>query len=167
QADVHFTDSINAPTSIGTAINGGPASTTLVVSVTAALPVGNTVIVAVSTRTTTAQTVTLTASKSNVYTRDVDINNVLTQVRTLVFSAPVTTALTTSDTITVTFPSQATIKAASALSVSGLVSVSPLDVTSNSTGSTGSGSASTGSVLTHQADELLIGAIGVDKQGIN
>src|SRR5439155_22868126 len=90
QADVHVTDSINAPTSIGTAINGGPASTTLVVNVTAAAPVGNTVIVAVSTRTNTAQTISVTDSKSNVYTRDVDLNNVSTGVRTLVFSAPVT-----------------------------------------------------------------------------
>src|SRR5207253_1483425 len=98
--------------------------------------------------------------------RDVDLNNVSTGVRTLVFSAPVTAALTTSDTITVTFPSQATIKAASALSVSGLLSVGRLDVTSNGSGGTTSGTGSTGNVLTSQADELLIGAVGVDKQGI-
>ena len=76
--------------------------------------------------------------------RDVDLNNVSTGVRTLVFSAPVTAALTTSDTITVTFPSQATIKAASALSVSGLLSVGRLDVTSNGSGGTTSGTGSTG-----------------------
>jgi hypothetical protein len=166
QADVHFIDSISAPQSIGTAINGGPASTTLVVGVAAAVPVGNTVIVAVSTTTTLAQAVSVTDSKSNVYTRDVDITGGTSGVRTLVFSAPVTTALATSDTITVTFPSQATIKAASALSVSGLLSIGRLDVTSNGSGNTTSGTGSTGNVLTSQADELLIGAVGVDKQGI-
>src|SRR5439155_11640065 len=73
QADVHFTDSINAPQSIGTVITNTSSTTLAINPLTAAVPVGNTVIVAVSTTTTTAQTVSVTDSKSNAYTRDVDI----------------------------------------------------------------------------------------------
>src|SRR5262245_6868115 len=50
-ASAQFPDVITAPVSIGTAINN-TTSTTLAVNVTAAMQVGNTIIVAVSTRTT-------------------------------------------------------------------------------------------------------------------
>src|SRR5262245_35312887 len=165
-ASAQFPDVITAPVSIGTAINN-PSSTTLAANVTAAVPVGNTIIVAASTRTTAASVSGVADNRSNVYTQDVNIVNG-SLVRTHVFSAPVTTALSSGDTITVTFSVAATVKAASALSVAGLVSVNPLDRTATGTGSTGaSGTATTGSTLTtSQADELLIGAVALDKQAI-
>ena len=80
-------------------------------------------------------------------------------VRTLVFSAPVATALTTSSKITVTFGTSTTDKAVSVCYVSGLASASYQDKSATATGSSASpSSGATGT--TTQASELLIGAIG-------
>jgi hypothetical protein len=77
-------------------------------------------------------------------------------VRTVIFSAPVATALVSTNTITVTHPSST----AEAMSVSEFAGVASLDVTASASGS---GTApSSGNAVTTMADELIVGAIGVE-----
>jgi hypothetical protein len=123
---------------------------------------GNTVIVTFAMDPATG-TVSCADTKGNTYTKDADVQNGTsgsgTGVRTVVFSAPITTALVSGNTITVTFPS-VTAKAVSANEFSGLVSAA-LDKTATATGATTSMS-SGNSASTAQANELLIGAFGVE-----
>src|SRR6185295_781059 len=96
----------------------------------------------------------------NAYTKDADIRNGsgTSGVRTVVFSAPVTTALASGKTITVTFPS-VTAKAVSVNEFSGLLTSGYVDQSGTSTGTSTAPSATTGGA-TAQIQELLIGAMG-------
>ncbi len=169
------------PATIGTQTDDKGATT---VTQTASISVGsnpsqmNTIIVTVAMDATTSN-VTVGDSVGNTYTKDADVTNT-GNIRTLVFSAPVTHALS-SGTITVTFPSPTpTDKAVSFLSVNGLVTAAPQslsqcgstlisgaeDKCSTSTGN--STAPSSGSTATaSQSDELLIGALGVFSQGVS
>jgi hypothetical protein len=141
-------------TSIGTA-NSTSSSTNISVTVSAAgVAAGNTIIVTFTMSSVTG-TVSVTDTKGNIYTSDADVNY-SSYVRTLVFSAPVTTALVSGNTITVTYPS-AVSKAVSIYYVSGLVLLK--DQSATATGN--SSSLSSGNTAnTTQDYELLIGAIG-------
>jgi hypothetical protein len=140
-------------TSIGTA-NSTSSSTSISVTVPAAgVAAGNTIIVTF-TMSSAIGTVGVT-DKGNTYTSDADVNN-SSNVRTLVFSAPVTTALVSGDTIKVTYPA-AVSKAVSIYYVSGLVL--PKDQSATATGNSNSPS-SGNTANTTQDYELLIGAIG-------
>src|SRR5262249_57110410 len=110
--------------------------------------------------------VSVTDSKGNIYTADADVTNGsgTTGVRTLVFSAPVTTALTTSDRVTITFGTSTVAKAVSVNSVSGLVIASPKDQSQTGTGNSSSPSSGSTSTTT-RANELLFGAVGVEDSG--
>src|SRR2546429_4712665 len=119
---------------------------------------------------------------SNSYTKDADVTNGsgTTGIRTLVFSAPVTHALS-SGTITIcsgaTAPAcsggTAVNMAATSFYFNGIVSVSPKDLCHTATGNSTTPSSGitattcTGTpATTSQADELLVGAVGMDsKQG--
>ena len=148
----------NSSTSTGTTISvtvpaGGVAA-------------GNTIIVSFATDPTNTPTgaVTVADTKGNIYTKDADIANGTgtSGVRTLVFSAPVTVALVSGNTITVTYPSAAA-KAVSICYANGLISASRVDVTHTGTGnSTAPTSGATAN--TTQASELLIGAIGTESR---
>jgi trimeric autotransporter adhesin len=169
-----------SPATIGTQTDDKGATT---VTQTASVSVGsnasemNTIIVTIAMQATTS-TVTVSDSAGNTYTKDADINT--GNIRTLVFSAPVTHALS-SGTITVNFPSPTPAdKAVSFLSVNGLVTAAAQslsqcggtlisgaeDKCSTNTGnSTAPSSSST--ATTSQSDELLIGALGVLSQGVS
>jgi predicted secreted protein len=148
----------NSSTSTGTTISvtvpaGGVAA-------------GNTIIVSFATDPTNTPTgaVTVADTKGNIYTKDADIANGTgtSGVRTLVFSAPVTVALVSGNTITVTYPSAAA-KAVSICYANGLISASRVDVTHTGTGnSTAPTSGATAN--TTQTSELLIGAIGTESR---
>ena len=158
--NIVFTAGIGAPAGIGTA-GSTTGSTSLPVPVTSAVPANNTVIVAIVLYNNPAPTVTVTDSAGNTYTKDADITY-SGATRTLVFSGLATTALTTSSTITVNFNgTSVAYKNASAFYVSGLVAASPKDKTATATGTNKSPSVGPTST-TSQADELLIGAFGVD-----
>src|SRR5439155_25771481 len=149
-----------SPTSLGTASNTTGTATLTLSPVTVAT--GNTIFATIAMDPQTS-TVTVTDTAGNTYTKTADKTNGsgTTGVRTLVFSAPVTTALS-AGTITVTFG--ATIpaaKSATFFSFNGLVSPSPQDKSMTATGkslSPNSGPTAT----TSQPNELLIGAIGVE-----
>src|SRR5262249_61324416 len=84
-------------------------------------------------------------------------------VRTVILSSRITTALTTTDSITINFPS-AVAKAAAAYKVAGLVtSGTILDKTHTGTGS-GDSPDSGLTATTSQNDESLIGATGVENK---
>src|SRR5437667_5514921 len=154
-----------APATIGTQTDDKGAAT---VTQTASVSVGsnpsqmNTIIVTVAMQATTSN-VTVGDSAGNTYTNDIDVTNP-GNIRTLVFSAPVTHALS-SGTIAVNFPSPTpTAKAVSFLSVNGLVSASPED---QSTAASGNNTApNSGSVTTLQPDDVLVGALGVLSNGV-
>jgi hypothetical protein len=106
--------------------------------------------------------VSATDSNGNVYAVDADANRVGVndRVRTVILSAHNVAALAGGDTITISHPS-ATARAASAAEFSGLAPTGALDQTSTNVGwSTAPSSGATSA--TTQADELLIGAIGVE-----
>jgi len=115
------------PVSIGTGVpaDDAVAGTTLTISpVTAAM--GNTIFVLFAMDPASGS-VTVIDSKGNTYTQDKDVTNGsgTSGVRTLVFSARVTTALS-GDTITITHPS-AKARVANALMVNDLVAASWTD----------------------------------------
>src|SRR6266850_1251054 len=123
---------------------------------------GHTVIVTVA-MDPAAGAVTCTDEHGNVYTKDADVTNGsgTTGVRTVVFSGYIITLLDDGETITVTHPSLAAI-AVSADELSGFIAPA-VDRTLGATGNDTSPS-SGNSTATQQADELLIGAIGVESK---
>jgi YD repeat-containing protein len=121
---------------------------------------GNSIIVSLAMDPASG-TVSCTDTASNTYTLDRDqINGSGTSgVRTVILSAHNVTALVNGNTITCTHPSLAA-RAVSASEFSGLLASGAKD---QATSATGSGtSPNSGNVTTTQADELLIGAIGVE-----
>src|SRR5262249_26300462 len=105
-------------------------------------------------------TFTVADTAGNTYTKDADVTNGsgTSGIRTLLFSARVTTAL--NGTITITGATNANM-AASFFSFNGLVSPSAGDKFHTLTG-TGTSLDSGTTATTLQPDEVLIGAMGID-----
>jgi uncharacterized protein YjdB len=168
-AQTTFTDGIGNPTPIGTA-NSISSGTSLTISTSSGVAVGNTIILTIA-MDPAAGNVSVIDNRGNTYTKYADVSNgsgTTSGVRTLVFSAPVTNAFISSstNTITITFPTVAA-RAASAFLVNGLSQVSPVDKFATATG-TSSTPNSGPTATTSQANELLIGAIGIEgTDGIN
>src|SRR5439155_9406062 len=176
----------------GTANTGNPAATTLPeTGVTAAA--GGTIFVTIGmdpgTQSVGVSDNATGSGSDNCYSKDDDVTNGTgtTGVRTLVFSAPVTRALS-NNTITIcsggTPPScsggTAANMAATFFYSNGIVSPSPKDlchtatgsgITKNTTvlssGTTATSWTSSTPATTSQADELLVGALGLDDHGGN
>jgi hypothetical protein len=148
-------------TTVGTQ-NDATGAATLAQSAT--VTTGNTIFVTLA-MDPTSSAVTVTDSANNTYRKDADVtNSAHAGVRTLVFSAPVTNALS-GGTITIHFPSATPMqKAATFLYMNNLVSPVAADKTSLSTGTNASPNSGT-TATTSQPDELLLGAIGVDDKG--
>jgi hypothetical protein len=100
-----------------------------------------------------------TDSAGNAYAVNADVTN-SNRIRTVIFSAHNVTALPAGAFITVIHP-LVTARAFAATEFSGLATTSTLDRTSAATGQGTSASSGT-TAATAQADELLIGAIGVE-----
>src|SRR4029079_8284092 len=109
-------------------------------------------------------TVSCVDTKGNSYTVDTDVMNGTSGsgdgVRTVILSAPITTALVSGNTITVTHPSVSA-RAVSVNEFSGLISSGRLDRFASATGSSASPSSGT-TVSTLQPIELILGAVGVE-----
>jgi hypothetical protein len=146
--------------SIGTAASK-TTGTSITITTTSTVSLGNSIIVAFSMDPATG-TISVTDSAANTYVVEVDVtqssgsNN---GVRTLIISAHSVNALASGSTITISHPS-VDAKAASAIRVSGL-SLSPLDRTQTAIGTNTSPSSGL-TATTRQAQEILIGAIGVE-----
>lgn len=145
--------------SLGTA-TGNVTSGNIAFGIAAAVPTGNTVVVEIAANSPAAVTATVSDARGNVYTQNAVASNT-GNVETWIFSAPATTALAAGDLITVHFEATGPVaEAVSALAVSGLAPSSPLDQVQTGTGA--STTADSGlTATTTQANELLIGAIGV------
>jgi hypothetical protein len=113
---------------------------------------GNTVVVRLGLRGGTSGAVSATDSRGNTYTTDVD--SVGSHTRTVIFSAHVSTALTSGNTITVTHPSATAGVVASEFS--DIATSSRVDSSSSGTGNSNSPSAA---LTTTTANDLLYGAV--------
>lgn len=138
------------------------AGTSISVTVPAAgVKAGNSIIVTFAMDSTSGS-VSVSDTAGNTYNLDADTGVYVTYVRTLIFSAHNVTALVSGNTITVTHPS-VNARAVSANEFSGLAKTSALALDKTSTATGDSTTPSSGSTATTtQADELLIGAIGVE-----
>jgi hypothetical protein len=127
------------------------------VNFTQAVAANDTVLVSVVGHQDINNAISVTDSEGNTYTKDADIANAAT-VRDLVFSAPVTKALTTSDHITVDFGKNDNAIAISLFDASGLLTSNALDQSATASGN--STTVNGPSVTTTQASELVFGVVG-------
>jgi hypothetical protein len=140
---------------VGTAMCGG---TSLSVTVPAAgVAVNHTLILRLALRGTTAAAVTASDTRGNTYSVDRSVLN--GNQRVVILRARVTTALTSGNAITVTFPSST----ASALVADEFSGIAPTPVDVSGSG-TGSGTSPSASVTTTNARDFLIGAVSVGAQ---
>lgn len=107
---------------------------------------------------------TIVDSRGNTYTLDRGAPNTGNTIRAGIFSAPMTTALQAGDTITVTWPSSVTTRAAT---IDEFANVAYPTVTDKKNGTTGSSTSPAASISTSgspttNADDLLVGFIGVE-----
>src|SRR5207249_3974672 len=147
-----------APTPIGTHASGSTKEagfTQTAITVAA----GKTIFALIAVDAT-ASTITITDSAQNTYTYNADqtTGTGTSGIRTLVFSAPVTTALS-NGTITVASTASVNI-AASFFAFNGLVV--PVDKVATATGTTATKLSSGNTAMTSLPDELLIGAMAIE-----
>lgn len=142
---------------VGDSATKASGATVAITVPAAGVTAGNSVIVYVAS--VTAQGISVSDTAGNTYSVDADVSNG-TAVRTFIAAAHNVAALASGDTITVTWAAAVSVKAVSVDEFSGLATASALDQTTTATGS--STTPSSGAVNTTQADELLIGAIGVN-----
>jgi hypothetical protein len=147
---------------------GSGGDTTLGTSAAITVPAagvaaGNTLIVTVAMDPASG-TVSCGDSQGNVYTQDADVPNGTgtAGVRTVVFSAPMTTALGAGDTVSVSFPTVAA-KGVSVDEFAGLAPSPGLDRSALAIG-TSTTPSSGFTAATSQASELLLGAIGAETE---
>ncbi|HVX61446.1 MAG TPA: DUF4214 domain-containing protein [Pirellulales bacterium] len=147
--------------SLGTA-TGYVSSGDVAVAAATAVPAGDTLIVEIAA--TPSAVATVTDDRGNVYTQDANAVNA-GNVSTWIFSAPVVNALSAGDHVVVHFQAAApAAEAISVLQVNGLAVSDSLDKVHTGVGAgTSADSGVTGE--THDANELLIGAIGVQGPG--
>ncbi len=137
----------------------GPSS--VVVPVVANVTSGNSIIVTLAWGAFgSGETAACSDSQGNSYTVDREEYYSGSALYTVICSSHNVTALTATDTITVSFSSGTYGVAATVHEFSGLASSSTVDQTASANGSSSTPASGTTAVTT-QADELLIGAIGV------
>jgi hypothetical protein len=134
-------------------------STTSVVTVPAGgVAAQNTLIVRFVQRSTISGAVSVSDSKGNTYSQDLEVVNAGGGgIRTLVFSANVQTALVGGDSITVSHPTSGSLSAA-VDEFSGIVAANRVDATGSGIGA---GPPTTASVTTTNARDLVVGVLGV------
>jgi hypothetical protein len=161
-----FTDSIAFVGNFGTVNHGSGAVTSLMImnnGTTSGVPAGSSIIVSFasgSSGTTGPSINSCTDTQGNTYTIDVNLNRPSSVERGLgICSAHGVIALTTSDKIFVNFPNNGNTQQATANVFSGLTPAGTLDRTMTGAG-TSNAPNSGNTLLTMQADELLIGAFG-------
>jgi hypothetical protein len=119
---------------------------------------GNTVVVLLGWNSTTNDPTGITDSKGNTYTMDKAITDTHTSTKKItIWSAPVTTALVSGDTITATWVSGPSRSAMIAIEVAGIIASGAIDVTASNT-SASSATLDGGSVATTVAVEFWIEA---------
>jgi cysteine-rich repeat protein len=147
--------------SVGTAGNRTTSTSTSVAVPAAGVAAGGTLLVTLALDPASGA-VSCADAAGNVYAKDLDVTNGsgTTGVRSVVFSAPVGSALAAGALITVTHPSVAA-KALSVSEFSGLSASGPLDRSATATGNSVAPSAGP-TAATVVPEELVLGAIGVE-----
>lgn len=133
--------------------------TTLAINVSNDIPAGDTLIVRVL-NDYTAGAPTVTDSKGNTYTRDRTARDSNFDMRASLYSAPLTTGLSSGDIITVTFSSTAA-KVATVDQFHGILTSSPLDQNNGTSGSSTTPGTSI-SITTTQEDQVIIGFAAIE-----
>ncbi|MFI5053102.1 MAG: S8 family serine peptidase, partial [Acidimicrobiia bacterium] len=151
----------STPTVAG-AGNSAVSGTTLAVTTNlSAVPLNSTIFIVFGLNASSVFNMTATDSGGNVYTRDAMINNATAPAKTVaIFRAPVTTALTTASTVTVTWTgvAAATLRSATVFYVKGLVS-NPLDgAVGTATGSSAAAAATTVGATTN-GNDFIVGGV--------
>lgn len=140
---------------VGTATRSSSGNSSVTITVASAgVAAGESIIVAV-TASTFSGAVGCSDTKGNSYSVDADV---IGAGRLFVCSAHNVTALTSSDTITATYPGFSGVSTASANEFSGLAPAGAVDRTSTASGNSANPSSGTTGTTT-QASELLFGAI--------
>jgi hypothetical protein len=155
--------SIGTPTAM-TGTSSTTSGKTIAIASTPAVATGNTIIVTLSYESSAPGTITAADTQGNSYHQDACSADTGTSpyVNTCAFSAPVTTALVSGNSITVTFGNNVTAKSINAFYVSGLLSASPADQTASAfSTSTGTTATAGPTGTTAQPAELLVGAIAM------
>ena len=137
----------------------GTTSTSISITVPAGgVAFGHTVLVSLA-MDPAAGTVSCVDTKGNSYSAVVDFANGsgTTGVRTVIFAARIVTALSAGNTITVSYPSVD----ASAVSINEFSGLGFVDRTASAGGNNGTPSSGS-TAVTSQANELLLGSIGVE-----
>ena len=144
---------------IGTAMCGSTSNSITVPA--GGVAAGHTLIARVDIRDTSpAGAVTITDSKGNTYTLDVEVTNAA--IRVLILSANVTTALVSGDTITVNYPPVSPPSTGFVVSeFSGIAATNRVEVTGSAIGGTSTPSVT---VTTANANDLLYGFVGSTNQ---
>jgi len=136
------------------------SSTSATFTFSAAVSAGHTLIGAVNTTVVSATpTITVVDSKSNTYTVDAQVDSNSTDL-TVVFSANITNALTTSDTLTITFNDGTHNRWAISVEEFDDIMTTPRDKTVIN-GGIGTSMTSTATATTTAANELVFGGFGV------
>lgn len=160
----HASGAPAAITFVKNVATGGTATSSTATAVTVppgGVAAGNTLIVTFAMDPATG-TVSCGDARGNVYAKDVDAANgsAAAGVRTIVCSARVAIPLLEGDAVTVTHPAAA----AKAISVNEFSGVGAFDRAASATGANATPS-SAFTAQTSQADELVVGAIGVETDG--
>lgn len=154
---------IGTPTSIGSA-SSVSGSTTLAMTLTASVSIGQFVVVAAMCTGATGHTCTFSDSAGNTWATDMTSNGRASS-NTFIGSAQITSAMTSgSSTITATFSTTEVGRLICAAQVSGIATSSAKDVSQTGNGTTVAWS-SGATAATGTADELVVGACGNDATG--
>ncbi len=142
---------------------------TVTVTLTDNVPVNSTLFIVAAQNASSATAISATDNLAthNTYTQDAGSNNATGTKHAALLRAPVTQALASGNTITVTFPVTSTaLKVATVYAFRGVLTSSPVDGTvGSSTGNTASATATTGA--TSQASDLVVGGLASGTVTVN
>ena len=134
---------------------------TVTVTLTDNVPVNSTLFIVAAQNASSATAISATDNLAthNTYTQDAGSNNATGTKHVALLRAPVTQALASGNTITVTFPvTSIALKVATVYAFRGVLTASPVDGTvGTNTGNSGSATATTGA--TSQASDLVVGGL--------
>ncbi|MFC6877766.1 beta strand repeat-containing protein, partial [Flavobacterium myungsuense] len=148
--------SLPARVQFATANTGGNPATSCIATFSATPTNGNTLIAVITTRNNAANTVSSITQTGATWTRatqGVNTNGTTTEI----WFAPARTTVGAS--VTVTLNQVSTRTSLVVMEYSGILALNPLDVVNNSTGN--SATATTNTITTTQANELLIAGVGL------
>jgi autotransporter-associated beta strand protein len=142
---------------------GGNTQSNFAVTLTSAPTDGNTLVAVISTRSGSSNTVSSISQTGTTWTRATQSTN-FWGVTTEIWYAPARS--TSGAGVFITLSTSNTRSSAAVMEYSGVLALNPLDVANGNANFATNTSASTNSITTNQANELIIAAIGVNSSGV-